>query len=179
MKDISIKKTVVIISVSIFIGLIYNFVSGTGINLIREKTDVALIDDSGFSDEIDSINYNDQDDFISKEIKAITIEQAYKLYISQKSIFIDARDQWDYYDAHIKGAINIPEYKFNAGDSIVTSLDKNKLYVIYCDGDDCDVSTRLAKKLSKISFINLYIFIGGWYEWENSGYPIETESTND
>ncbi len=179
MKNIRIKNIVVIVLVSILIGIVYNFVSGSGIDFIREQSELNWFDETEFSNEVDSINYNNQDELILSEVKAVTIEQTYKLYISQKSIFIDARDQWDFNEGHIKGAINIPEYKFNTNDSIVTSLDKNKLYVIYCEGNDCDVSRRLTQKLAEINFTNLYIFIGGWYEWENSGYPIEKEQSID
>ena len=54
-------------------------------------------------------------------------------------------------------------------------LPKEEIYVIYCEGDDCDVSKRLAAELMKLGFTKVYVFLGGIYEWIDAGYPTEAE----
>ena len=49
------------------------------------------------------------------------------------------------------------------------------MYVIYCEGDVCDVSKRLAAELMKLGFTKVYVFLGGIYEWIDSEYPLEGE----
>ncbi len=92
-------------------------------------------------------------------------------------MFIDARDQWDFADGHIPGAINIPEYDFETDNITTASLDKQKRYIVYCHGTDCDVALRLAKELRKINFTNLLIFSGGWNAWIKAGHEIEKGQT--
>ena len=61
-----------------------------------------------------------------------------------KYIILDVRNQEEYRKNHIDGAINIP-YRQIENDEM--ELDKNKIYVIYCEHGG--VSIMAAKKLFK------------------------------
>ena len=174
MKKLS-KNIFSIIVVSALLGLLFNFINPSGISLVREQSDLVSADDSILSEQ--NTGYEAADSSGSGgEIFMINLEQSYKLYLSQKILFIDARDQWEYTNSHIKGAVNIPEYKFNNNDPFINSLDKSKSYVLYCDGDDCDVSKRLARDLKNMGFLKIYVFEGGFFEWNNNKYPVEKSS---
>ena len=105
----------------------------------------------------------------------ITLKQAYNLYTSGKTLFIDARDKWEFADGHITSAINIPEYNFNRNNPILKTIPKNKTIVSYCDGDDCEMSVKLADSLFNLGYIKVLIFFGGWKEWKKAGYDVSSE----
>jgi rhodanese-related sulfurtransferase len=102
----------------------------------------------------------------------ITLKQAYKLYRSGNVLFIDARDKWEFADGHISGAINIPEYNFDKSNPVLKTIPKNKTIVSYCDGDDCEMSVKLADNLFNLGYEKVYIFFGGWKEWKKAGYDM-------
>ncbi len=166
-KNINYFKIAKVILFSLFVGLLYNFVSAEGLPLIRQETKLVAASDSVLIADADK---KSPDQFVM-----ITTEQAYDLYNSGDAIFIDARDQWDFADGHIPGSINIPEFSFEPDDSTANALDKTARYVVYCHGLDCDVAVRLAKELRKLGFKNLLIYADGWNVWLNSGYAVEKE----
>ena len=155
-EKINIKTIVIIIVGSISLGLIYNGISANGVPLFYQPDQYQK-----FSSDVASGN----------EPLLISLEQTIKFHDDPNVMFIDARDQWDFAEGHIKGAINIPEFSF-APDS-ATSLNKNVKYVIYCGGDDCDISKRMASELKNLGFNALYIYEKGYDEWNGLGLPIE------
>ena len=109
------------------------------------------------------------------EPKAITLEQAYKLF--NKGVkFIDARDEADYLAGHISSAVNIPFDDFDNHKKKLKQLSKEKPMVIYCAGTDCDLSILLGNLLFEQGYKQVYVFFGGWLEWLNSNYPTENPS---
>lgn len=202
LKEIDLKAIIAINVLSAVLGLLYNSMSGKGIPLLKEKLSIEMASDSLLS-EIDQNQVMDKPTDINiktdenpgatkKEIKnepvaeskkkeplGIKLQKAYFLFSNNKAVFIDARDKWDFSDGHIKGALNIPDYSFDKNDPVVKSLDKDQIYIIYCGGDDCDSSIKLSKELSNLEFTNLYVFFGGWTEWQASGYPTETSTLDE
>ena len=107
--------------------------------------------------------------------RLISLSQAYELY-RDKTLFIDARDTEEFDDGHISGAINIP---YLHADEYLTRLDpvvKMEPVVVYCEGADCDMSIRLGNELFSKGYKKVFIFFGGWEEWERSGYPVVKSS---
>jgi len=162
---IDYKKIYVILFMSFMLGFIYNFFSQNGILLIRKEA--GLVFDTDVSYEIERQNIN--------EIRALTTEQVYEIFSNREAKFIDARDNWDFADGHIPGAINIPEYKFSPDEPNLKLLDKNEKLIVYCEGDQCDVSKRLALELQKLGFKKVWIYLGGMKEWWEYKFPIEKE----
>ncbi len=115
---------------------------------------------------------NDPEEVTFEEPKNITLDQAYSLFTSGIT-FIDARDEADYLAGYISGSINIPYYDFENHKQKLQNLSKDKPLVIYCAGTDCDLSILLGNQLSKLGYKQVYIFFGGWLEWENANYPTE------
>ena len=165
------KNLSFIIIISIITGFLYNYFSGNGLPLIRKEMQIEYVSDSTFS-SLHNGNGNDE-----LTIKGLNLDQTYKLYTSRMAVFIDARDQWEYAEVHVTGSVNIPEFSFEPEDPKVTGLGRDQIYVVYCDGDDCDVSKRLAAELVKIGFSKVYVFLGGIDEWVEAGYPTEGNKT--
>ncbi len=85
-------------------------------------------------------------------------------------ILIDARNPEEYQEAHINGAINIPQKKF---DSSLDKLpeDKATMLVFYCNGVKCGKSKKSATRAMEIGYTNVYVFAEGMPVWEELGYP--------
>ncbi len=172
MKAINFKNIAIIIIVSSALGFIYNAIRKDSIPLLRVQKGIEFIDEI----PIDEISTGAALDL---QLKGIKLETAYRLFLSENATFIDARDQWDFAEAHIRGAINIPEFSFDPNDSNINDLDKQASYIIYCSGDDCDTSKRLAEELMKLNFENILIYVGGFLEWQSAGYPIGFGGNDD
>ena len=100
-------------------------------------------------------------------------EKVKDMYNNSEAVFVDARDRWDFNEGHIPGALNIEEYNFEEYLPEVLKFAKNKNYIVYCDGDDCDTSERLAFKLVELGFTRVYVYEEGWKNWTSKGFDIE------
>ena len=53
----------------------------------------------------------------------------------------------------------------------VAHLDRNKVYVVYCDGIGCNASTKGAYKLARLGFRTKEL-LGGLDWWRRDGHPV-------
>lgn len=88
-----------------------------------------------------------------------------------KYIIVDARSEKAFNKEHIYGSINLPYSRMNA--ESVKQLDRNKIYVSYCDGFGCNASTKGALKLSELNF-RVKELIGGIDAWKFEGHKISS-----
>ena len=91
----------------------------------------------------------------------------------EKVIAIDARKAFGFEAEHIPNAINIPHREMTS--ETTAHLDKEVLYVTYCDGIGCNASTKGALNMTKLGF-KVKELIGGIEWWKFDGYA--TEGTN-
>lgn len=89
----------------------------------------------------------------------------------QKFLLIDARSPQEYKDAHITGAVNIPDKEFEANKKLLPE-DKNSLIVIYCNGVKCGKSKRLATQVEPLGYQNITIYSEGMPVWEERSLSI-------
>ncbi|MDF1615599.1 rhodanese-like domain-containing protein, partial [Desulfurivibrio dismutans] len=82
---------------------------------------------------------------------------------------IDTRTIPEFEEAHIKGAINIPEKSFKANAEKILS-DKDALLIMYCSGVKCGKSRRTAKVATQMGYSNIMIYDDGFPVWEEKGY---------
>jgi len=88
----------------------------------------------------------------------------------EKVIALDARKAYGFEAEHIPGAINIPHREMN--EESTQHLDKNVLYVTYCDGIGCNASTKGALNMTKLGF-KVKELMGGIEWWKFDGYATE------
>lgn len=160
------KAIVVIFLAAVVLGFIYNHFSADGISFIRKPLLVENVE----STSAEAGNDN---------IKGLILAQVIELQAQNVATFIDARDQWDYSEGHIKGAINIPEFSFEPSNKLLKTIEKDKLIIVYCDGDECDTSKRLANRLMELGYKNTFVFLGGMNEWIDAELPIVKERINE
>ena len=105
-------------------------------------------------------------------LKTISIEDAYNDYTRKKAVFIDARDNAEYVEGHIKGAINIPYDKFDGYyQKYEGMLPKGRMLITYCHGIGCGLSVDVAKHLIAMGYINVYVLTEGWPGWVSANLP--------
>ena len=96
-----------------------------------------------------------------------------KMMMDKKETFvlIDARTTEEYDEAHIPGALNVPEKKFN---ELQTTLpaDKSSLLVIYCNGVKCGKSKKVANTAAAAGYTNIIIYGEGFPVWEEKNMKV-------
>lgn len=163
-KKIDIKVILGILFFSIILGVFYNSFSINGIDFIKKVTEIDNLE------TVDIIGLNDT----TKSLKAITLDQAIKLHSNQNTIFVDARDKWEFSESHIKGAINIPQYSFEPNITDLSTISKDKVIIVYCSANDCSMSKQLTEQLLILGYNKVYVYLGGITEWTDAKLPIET-----
>lgn len=163
---VNYKAILTILFISIALAFIYNTFSAFGIDLIRKPIIIKSV----------VIGEDDKDQNV---LKGIDLAQTIKLFNDKKHIFIDSRDQWEFSESHIEGAINIPEFSFTINDTILNSISKDELLVVYCDGGDCDTSKRLANEIVKLGYKNVFVFLSGFKVWKEAQLPISKGNTDE
>jgi len=112
------------------------------------------------------------------EPKAITLDQAYKLY-NDNVLIIDARDESDFLEGHITNSVNIPFDDLDNHKQKLELISKENPLVVYCAGTGCDLSILLGNLLFEQGYKQVYVFFGGWIEWSDAGYPVEHSSESN
>jgi rhodanese-related sulfurtransferase len=197
MMNKTLKEVIIILSMATILGLAYNFCSDNPLPLIQESKDGIFVSDSvlfgGLQKSTDTIKAADSISIIkdtTKKIKndsnivkkdtiksirsddgilQISYNQVIKLLGRNDVVFIDARTPENYQKAHIGKAINIYPYESNeAHIGKIASLDREKTYVVYCDGGSCDLSHDIIKIMLNFGFPRVFLYLGGWEEWINN-----------
>jgi rhodanese-related sulfurtransferase len=88
----------------------------------------------------------------------------------EKVIALDARKTFGFEAEHIPNAINIPHREMNL--ETTKHLDRDVLYVTYCDGIGCNASTKGALNMAKLGF-KVKELMGGIEWWKFDGYATE------
>ncbi|CAN1489288.1 PspE Rhodanese-related sulfurtransferase [Flavobacteriaceae bacterium] len=88
----------------------------------------------------------------------------------EKVTALDTRKAFGFEDEHIPNAINIPHREMSP--ETTAHLDREVLYVTYCDGIGCNASTKGALNMTKLGF-KVKELIGGIEWWKFDGYATE------
>jgi rhodanese-related sulfurtransferase len=104
--------------------------------------------------------------------KVITTDQLKeRLDKKKKFMLIDARTKEEYQEAHIVGAVSIPEKNFEDSVALLPT-NKNYQLVLYCNGVKCGKSKKAAKKAEAMGYTNILIYGEGFPVWEEKGLKI-------
>lgn len=146
-----LQRAGIIVAGSVLLSLVANSVSPRGISLLAPP---------------------------KKELKAgdyLPLEKAKEMWSGGGAVFLDAREPDDYAAGHIGNSINLPVMQFEKYyPEVAPLLNPDLPIVVYCDGEQCELSHRLADNLRQQSFTNLHILFNGWTVWKNAGLATET-----
>lgn len=162
------KQLLIIIVLSTFLGLIRNTVFPDKIPVIGEWRDLS----SGDGPIIPPTAEEGDPPFIA-------INVAQMEHSTGGTIFIDARNYEEYECGTIPGSINIPFDYLPEGDltpyfdSLLSGVVIDYPLVVFCSGEECDLSLHLGRNLQEVGYSNLMIFFGGSREWENFDLELE------
>ncbi len=92
---------------------------------------------------------------------------------NENVIVIDARASNAYEYERVPSAINIPHKTMNI--DTTKDLDKDALYISYCDGIGCNASTKGALNMAKLGF-QIKELIGGLDWWIRDGHETHGEN---
>jgi rhodanese-related sulfurtransferase len=118
-------------------------------------------------------------DFVKEEKRenAVTLAEAKERFDNGTGFFVDARSGEEFQKGHILNAYSLPEEVFEERiDEVrITFPDSEEfIIIVYCGGEECIASEKLAEQLRQSGYANVRVFIGGWNEWKKAGYPIES-----
>ena len=110
------------------------------------------------------------------EIPFIALKESKRMFDEGSAVFLDARSSADYRDSHIQGARDLPLVSLvqnrDSADKIIP--DKTARYIVYCDGEGCDLSVELAKELVSLGYAKVEILGEGYPGWAKAGYPVQS-----
>ncbi len=97
-------------------------------------------------------------------------------------VFVDARDDSLYIEGHIPGALQCDHYRLDEYiDPVLDAAEMAEKIIVYCNGGDCEDSIYMCQDLKAfdISSKRLFLYEGGWNEWESKGQPVATGRGSD
>jgi len=85
-------------------------------------------------------------------------------------IILDAREKNEFEISHIKNAVLVGYNSFELDSILKKITDKKSKIVVYCSVGIR--SEKIASKLKKAGYTNVYNLYGGIFEWKNNDFPI-------
>jgi histidine triad (HIT) family protein len=79
---------------------------------------------------------------------------------------IDARGAEKFAEGHIPGAVNIYGGEAQSRIPDIIQSPRDRVILIYCDGGECELSHHVADVLKQFGFGPIFIYTGGWAEWQ-------------
>lgn len=106
-------------------------------------------------------------------VPVISASDAQKLWKSKKAIFLDTRVKNQYDTEKIPGSVWFLTDDLMNNPDLSAQLDKNKEYVLYCNGILCWRSPGAGLLLKHQGFAKIHWLRDGLPEWKAKGYKTE------
>jgi rhodanese-related sulfurtransferase len=158
---VNIRNVLVILLISIFLAVVFNYFNPKGITWFPEPekfvSDSLLTKNTTQSLE----SYNDN------EFLSVNYKQVLSKLDDPEVIFIDARPVEEFEENRIGNAISCFPY-IDEGEFmriIFEEIPRDKIYIIYCHGGNCDLSHMVAERMKAFDFQDIFIYTAGWEEW--------------
>ena len=150
----------------IYFFLIISLTLSVFVNLFRPKPILYIAKNLEIIKDIDQINKN----VSNPMIRTIDIEIAKTLF-ENNTLFVDARAEEYFENGHIPNAICNDDINLLI-EEIDSRIQVDEGFIVYCSDDDCGSSEELAYKLQEQGFMSIYVFKGGWKQWNNNNLPV-------
>ena len=106
-------------------------------------------------------------------IEVVTPQEAFNMIESNRNnpdfVIIDIRTPEEFAEGYIEGAINIDYYSATFEDEL-DSIDKNKMYLIYCQWGNRSGATLAT--MERLKFMEVYDIKSGIEAWLAEGLPV-------
>jgi rhodanese-related sulfurtransferase len=108
------------------------------------------------------------------KVQEIDVATAKDLWDLGEYLFVDSRTAVQFSRGHIAKSVDLPWDEYDKYFPALRKTLKSKPgIIVYCAGEECDLSHALARQLYKEGFKDIFVFFGGWEEWQRAGYPEE------
>ncbi len=112
----------------------------------------------------------------------IAIDEVLADLAAGSAYFIDAREEHDYQEGHIRGAVHLPSSAIyeKIDDVYSAGVSPGDKVIVYCGGGDCEASHNVVDELRRsFGFAHVLVYENGWEEVESSGRFAEFISVGD
>lgn len=90
-------------------------------------------------------------------------------------VIVDAREPHEFEEGRIAGSVNLPYDQAITDPAMLENFDSGgKPLVVYCGGGTCELSINLGWSLIEAGHPKVFVFMGGYPEWKEAGYPTES-----
>ena len=110
-------------------------------------------------------------DDAKSRVREVTIDETRQRIDSGRATVIDVREESEWAAGHIQGAEYLGRGVLER-DIEQRVPDKNTELILYCGGGFR--SALAADNLQKMGYTNVASMAGGWREWKEKGFPVET-----
>jgi len=108
------------------------------------------------------------------EMMPVGLMQVKDLFDRKEAVFVDARENSVFSQAHIANALSLPLANVDSAlPMFQQKVPYSSILILYCSGYGCHDSKDLGKKLQTKGYQQILIFEGGFPEWQSAGFPIE------
>lgn len=153
--------------IEIFMIVVFSSLIGF-VYIIYTGKDISLLGKANVSENLVDDIFDSQGEVTFKE-KNVNFEILQRYLNDDRVLIIDARDPMQYSMNRIGDAINIYPYDEQSEYmNALISLPNDKVIIVYCDGGTCDSSHRVAQDLASFGFERVYVYTGGWEDWEQN-----------
>lgn len=160
-------QAIAIVAVSVLIALVWNrWVSDDRIPLVRRSlpTPVPTVPTEEFTSPEDIPE--------AKSYQIIDVTEAYRMFVEDAAVFVDSRLREEYEEGHIPGAVLLPSEQFDIYfPQVQHLLSPDRPLIVYCIGEDCELSVETCLFLLDMGYEQVYMFEGGWPKWQDAGLP--------
>ncbi|MBK9255633.1 MAG: rhodanese-like domain-containing protein [Saprospiraceae bacterium] len=140
--------------ISLFLMMLFN-----SLNVFSQFSKDASCQNARFDKKVDS--------YLSYSVPVISVDEAFRS--KDNFVFLDAREKDEYNISHLPGAVYVGYDDFDI--KKMNNILKDKKIVVYCSIGYR--SEKIASKLRKSGYKNVFNLYGSIFEWANSGYEIE------
>jgi molybdopterin/thiamine biosynthesis adenylyltransferase/rhodanese-related sulfurtransferase len=113
---------------------------------------------------------------VRSEIDEIDATQARELIERADPLLIDVREQDEWDEGHIPGAVHVPRGHLESRIER-TAPDPSRQIVLYCSAGNR--SAFAAKTLSELGYEDVTSLSGGFTDWKRNGFPVELQGGLD
>lgn len=108
------------------------------------------------------------------KIPVIGEVEAHAVMDDGNTVFIDAREEADFIEERIRGAISMPEPAMAETFPMVEPMiDPDSKIIVYCSGPECDMAEKVAVFLKQLGYTDTAVMTSGLPAWKKAGFPVE------
>lgn len=159
-----IKGCIILVFFSLVTAFVFNDLSPYGIALLGQ-----------WDPQKGVVSANSKKSIINNSIEIHSSKQVLEMIRTKKRLIIDVRSKDTFVQGHIPTALSFPLDEFDEGVQKMTArINRRDPVLLYCSSVHCTDSHTFADYLANIGYKDIKIFSGGFMQWQEEGYEIET-----